>query len=499
MGAATIIDGVALEAARLVVNSDVMGVVAVVGASAAWAFAGWLQARAAAPHGTPGAQFSAAPQVVFGAIRSLPSTAPVRSATAPSSLVAMAVTVTSLLVLPLAVVAGVYLLVAGHVPTGRTAFLAVSVLVCALAGGFATAARVRSCEGRRDWIARRGPHVFAAALAGEAVVLASALLVAGVVTHTENSAVSFVDIACSAAIARAMTLLRHPPAGAVLADVTLVALLTTIGVSLTASVAIAGVWRGSTVVAWILLRVLSGRRPLGPPLDLGSSPTGSRAGERVHRSAFRMIGLLPERLRDRTRRRLFETLFAMSEDPWAYDVLPYERRKREHLLRHLPTRAAVIVEVGCADGHVLAAIGRARQTAIVIGVDISEAAVLAARGRTENLDNTVVMRGAMAEAAEVIRRHTSRPVDVLILSEVLYYLGTPAQIARDLSRLQPLLAAEARVLLAHPENDARELHGPALEALGCELAERAPMADADRPVVLDVGRRSAEAIRTFGG
>lgn len=489
MDMASLVDGVAREAAGLVVGSDVMAVVAVVTSASAWTAAGWLQAKAAAPGATHGSQLGAASQLIFGSLRPVTTLPSVRAAMAPASLIALAVTLSSLLVVPLAIAASAFLLASGHVPTGRSAPLLAVSLLTASCGAVATVLRVRACDGRHDWAARRGPHIGVAVLGGEALVLGSAVLVAAAVTHTENSIVSFVDIACAALVARAVALLRHPPSGAVIADLAFFALLTAIGVSMAASVAVVVVWRASSVLAWALMRVAVARRESGPPLCLAETPTGSAAGERVHRLAFRALSLLPTRIRDGARRRLFDTLFAISDDPWAYDALPYERRKRAHLMSQLPSQAFVVVDVGCADGHVIDAIGRERPGTLVMGIDISENAVQAARRRTSALRNTAVMRGSVAEAAHAIRGSTSRHVDLLILSEVLYYLGTADQVRRDLAGIMPVLTAHARIIIVHPEKDARRLHPAAFEALDCVHVARVPMPDPDRPIVLDIGHR----------
>ena len=144
--------------------------------------------------------------------------------------------------------------------------------------------------------------------------------------------------------------------GQLIADLAFVTLLTATDVSIAASVAVVIVWRASSVLAWALLKVAAARRGARPPLRLDETPTGSAAGEWVHRLAFRALGVLPDRVRDGARQRLFDTLFAISDDPWAYDALPYERRKRSHLMGQLPSNASVVVDVGCADGHVIDAI-----------------------------------------------------------------------------------------------------------------------------------------------
>lgn len=483
----TVVDGVVHQAAQLIVGSDVMAVVAVVVGASAWVVAGWLAARAAAPHAAHASQFGAVASLVFSPVLPVSPPPRLRTSTAPAALVAMTVTMTSLLVVPAGIAAAAVLLIGGHRPTGRPAIVLLAGLAVAGAVGAMTVRRVRAHEGRHEWIARRGLHVGVAVLAGEALVLASSVLVAAAVTHTENSVVSFLEIGCAALVARAVTQVRYPPAGAVIADLTFLVLLVAVGVSLEASMAIVVVWRTGSVLAWCLLRFVTARVGSAPPLALAQSPTGSPVGERTHRVAFRALGLLPPRLRDGARRRLFDTLFAIADDPWAYDDLPYEARKRAHLLSHLPAHASVVVEVGCADGHVISAIAGERPDALVIGVDISDIAVQAARRRTASVGNTSVVRAGMVDAAEAIRRCTSRPVDVLILSEVLYYLGSPSQVVRDLTGLSCVLAADARVILVHPEKDADLLHAPALAALGCEPETRVRMPDADRPVVLDLG------------
>jgi SAM-dependent methyltransferase len=188
---------------------------------------------------------------------------------------------------------------------------------------------------------------------------------------------------------------------------------------------------------------------------------------------------------------VFESLFTAAEDPWRYDELTYERRKRELLMARIVPLARSIVEVGCADGHNLAAFAAAHHDARVIGLDISPAAVRAARRRTKSMPNVHVAVSDLHQAPRVMRDLDVLDVDVLDvdvleLAEVLYYVGGPRQVRDELRGLRSLLHPAGTVVLVHPVADADRLHSAAVDALGCTPVERVLVEDPARPFVIAV-------------
>lgn len=76
-------------------------------------------------------------------------------------------------------------------------------------------------------------------------------------------------------------------------------------------------------------------------------------------------------------------------------------------------------------------------------------------------------------------------VSVLVVAEMLYYLGGPAQIDVELKALAPLLHPSGVLVLVHGESDATRLHGAAVASLSCATKDRVMIADPDRPFVIE--------------
>jgi len=151
----------------------------------------------------------------------------------------------------------------------------------------------------------------------------------------------------------------------------------------------------------------------------------------------------------------FERLHADSPDPWQCDTRWYEARKRTLTLAMLPRqRYRHGFEPGCSVGVLSAEL--AQRCDAFTGWDASFNAVASARRRLSHLDHAAFeqrqLPAALPEAA----------FDLIVFSEVGYYLQEPALIAtiRSLQQaLQPsgdLIACHWRHLLAdgHCSGDA---------------------------------------------
>jgi SAM-dependent methyltransferase len=178
-------------------------------------------------------------------------------------------------------------------------------------------------------------------------------------------------------------------------------------------------------------------------------------------------------------------MFGLADDPWDYGVMPYEQRKGAQLIASIPPGAGVIVEVGCADGHNVAALARLHPGSKVIGIDISERAVATATRRIGSCTNAMVVRADARSVAEALHEFRGQ-VDVLVLSEVLYYLGTGTQVQQTLLASRRLLSPDATVVLVHGMYDAQRLHAPACNALGVTRLADSVVDDPDRPYTVTV-------------
>ena len=385
----------------------------------------------------------------------------------------------------------------GHLPRagttdGTAALLATAWLALA---GTVWALHVRRqvrespvTKATRAVIARRGPHALFVAVVGEIALGLAVAFVAAVLTHTAGSpAPGVAEVVAIALLARLFTFVPFPPVGLGLADGILVFGLTLVQVPMEVAIATTLVWR-VTGLAVITVGFLAARR-LRPHVasagEVTATPTDSRLGRFVHRAGFALLALLPGRLASVARRRLFDAMFGLADDPWDYALMPYEQRKQAQLAAAIPSGAGVIVEVGCADGHNVAALARLHPGSTVIGIDISERAVATATRRVHGHTNAMVVRSDARSVADALDEFRGQ-VNVLVLSEVLYYLGTSPQVQQALMPTRALLSPDATVVLVHGAYDAQRLHEPACTALGAVRVSDTVVDDPDRPYIVTV-------------
>ena len=235
---------------------------------------------------------------------------------------------------------------------------------------------------------------------------------------------------------------------------------------------------GATNAGWLIVRASGG----GYGYRVGVSVAQARmarvgrwaaAGEsavtrRLHRAFFATVARLPRPASRWAQARIFNGLFA-SGTPWPYAESSYESTKRDHLISGVPERARMIVEVGCADGHNLELLAARSTDARVIGVDISSRACSLARGRIR-ANPEVSSRVDVVHTDTTTfagRRHDLHGcVDVIVLSEVLYYLGSGRVFADQVKPLGRLLAPDGQVVAVHTCADAPALHTRLANALG---------------------------------
>jgi predicted O-methyltransferase YrrM len=177
-------------------------------------------------------------------------------------------------------------------------------------------------------------------------------------------------------------------------------------------------------------------------------------------------------------------MYADAEDPWQLSSRWYEQRKYAITLALLPSRRyRHAFEPGCSIGTLTALL--AQRCDQVTAVDVADAAVRTADARLREdgcRDRVTLTRGSLDAA------WPSGPFDLLVLSEVAYYLQADALAAvlrRECVRLQPgavVVAAHWRYAVAEYPLSGDAAHAviaatPGLKTLGRYC---------DRDVVIEV-------------
>ncbi|GHF93881.1 methyltransferase [Deinococcus piscis] len=137
----------------------------------------------------------------------------------------------------------------------------------------------------------------------------------------------------------------------------------------------------------------------------------------------------------------FEDVYAANEDPWDFASSPYEAAKYARTLAALPReRYRRALEVGCSIGVLTGQL--AGRTDALLALDISEQALERAKERNARKDNIQFRRAGLPDELP------DGPFDLIVLSEVLYYLS-PADLERALDAVLARLEPGGTLLLVH--------------------------------------------------
>ena len=147
----------------------------------------------------------------------------------------------------------------------------------------------------------------------------------------------------------------------------------------------------------------------------------------------------------------WEGIFS-KENPWGYDSL-YEQGKYERTLSLLGDRpVGRALELACAEGHFTEHL--ANRAAHVTAADISPTALARCRERCarRNLANVDFLQ------LDFFREHIGHGWDLIVSSEVLYYMASRDELARYAARVVEALNEGGYFLHAHPYqlSDSRE-------------------------------------------
>jgi 2-polyprenyl-3-methyl-5-hydroxy-6-metoxy-1,4-benzoquinol methylase len=186
------------------------------------------------------------------------------------------------------------------------------------------------------------------------------------------------------------------------------------------------------------------------PADEGVRYPPNRLRDGLHRLFFKLAAGLGPDAQGWLLQRFFELKYR-TPDPWSYAATPYQRQKAGLALSLIPIRAYQrVLEVGCGEGVFSSQLLAAREVREFLGIDISDRALARAREQCTRYPQ------ARFETRNILASEPTGPFDLIILCEILYYLGDSApQLARMTARL---LSPEGIVVLVHPWPEARELH-----------------------------------------
>lgn len=147
-----------------------------------------------------------------------------------------------------------------------------------------------------------------------------------------------------------------------------------------------------------------------------------------------------EAARDGDRKAFWDSYFAV-EDPWNYGS-PYEQEKYRLQLSLIPDRpVGTALELACAEGRFSVLL--AGKVGHLTATDIAEPAVARARARCAdraNVDFAVL---------DLSRDPLPQDMDLIVCSEVLYYLDDVAELTAVAARLAQALAPGGMLVTAH--------------------------------------------------
>lgn len=120
----------------------------------------------------------------------------------------------------------------------------------------------------------------------------------------------------------------------------------------------------------------------------------------------------------------FERLYAGDPDPWRVATSWYERRKTQILLACLRRETyRCIWDIGCGTGELTSHL--AARADRVVAVDSALRACELTRARCRGIPGVVVERAAVPTVPDALQGEPF--VDLVVLSEILYYLKAPAR------------------------------------------------------------------------
>lgn len=151
----------------------------------------------------------------------------------------------------------------------------------------------------------------------------------------------------------------------------------------------------------------------------------------------------------------FDALYQDNTDPWQYQTRWYEGRKRDMCLAVLPqAEYSRAIELGCGNGVFSELLAQRCQS--LLSIDGNKQAVQLAKQRLAQSPHAQVLQGVIPEVLFTIDNKlnshkplaTKPPYDLIIISEILYYLAAD-DIDTVIAWIEQNLATGGTLLCCH--------------------------------------------------
>ncbi|GAA5231695.1 class I SAM-dependent methyltransferase [Verticiella sediminum] len=189
----------------------------------------------------------------------------------------------------------------------------------------------------------------------------------------------------------------------------------------------------------------------------------------------------------------FDALYRDNPDPWQAEHSWYERRKRDILLASLPRESyANAFEPGCGNGVTTRAL--AARCGRLLAMDCSAQAIARCRRLAASPDDPD-LEFRVGHVPQHWPEAPEGPFDLIVVSELAYYLDAPA-LARLRECCLASLAAGGDLVLCHwlPNFDDRTLDTAQVHAAFAQVPGLVNLVSHAEPTFrLDVWRRKASA------
>ena len=174
-------------------------------------------------------------------------------------------------------------------------------------------------------------------------------------------------------------------------------------------------------------------------------------GSWIHQGFFNTISHLPPRWRHEIRQSLFDRKFRQSNDPWNYSSNHYESERIEAITAVASQNRSIqsVLEVGCAQGSLLARLMHELPGASGWGIDVSPRAVAEARRQCGP--------GVHFSIGDATSWEPPHAFDLIVMCDVLYYIGSETRRHQLFQQLLPWLTPGGWVVLGSPSHR-RYLH-----------------------------------------
>ncbi|MEN3186980.1 MAG: class I SAM-dependent methyltransferase [Atribacterota bacterium] len=187
----------------------------------------------------------------------------------------------------------------------------------------------------------------------------------------------------------------------------------------------------------------------------------------------------------------FENLYRRKKDPWNYTQSPFEREKYAKTLRAIPENVQSVLEVGSSEGvftELLLQKGKR-----VVGIDISETALKRARERLRKYQGQVELR----KVNIVKDDHLDTAFDMILASEVLYYLGDKKTFLSLEEKFFHLLNEKGYLLLVHFYPSGKIIHDAFLERNRFVKIEEEITYHPDRDYIITLLQKRTPEVRSI--